>query len=289
MYAISLCHDFIAQSSDTWFRISNGRLTGIHISEESITDYNLLTLQMKHPHHIFTQKFTKYMESTQGADWEWWLGSKAGWLGLRVQAKKLNSRTLQYTGLDHTNQYGRQIDLLINHSMSKHPPRIPVYVLYNHWDARKYVPPWLCCSYLRSADMLGCGVSDAYSVRTMLNKGNKDLRSIAGTMYPWSCLVCCRQNAKRQKDRTLADRSFEFLTSMQQGFPQESDRKPYDKEQFIVEEAPYYVYRLIEGSRLSAEEWKEIGIKRVAAIYEPSDGEVMDRFGKPFIFRQNGP
>lgn len=279
-----LCHDFITQSSDTWFRIRNGRLTRIYIHEESITDYNLLTLQMKHPHQISTQKFTKRMESIQGADWEWWLGSNAGWLGLRVQAKKLNSRTLRYTGLDHTTSKGRQIDLLINHSMSRYPPKIPIYTFYNYWDVRKYVPPWLCCSYPRSYDMLGCGLSDAHPVRAMLNRGTKDLRRIAGIMYPWSCLICCHQNSPRRRDRLLPSRSFDFLASMSQKLPQEPDRKPYDKQRFIVEEAPYYVYRIMEGSRLSIEEWKEIGTKRVAVIYEPGHGKSHSRVKKSLIF-----
>lgn len=285
LFTRSLCYDFIAQSSDTWVRIRYGRLTRIYVYEESITDHNLLTLQMRHPHRVSSQKFTKHMESIHGADWEWWLGSTAGWLGLRVQAKKLNSRTLKYTGLDRTTSRGRQIDLLINHSMSSNPPKIPIYVFYNYWDVRRYVPPWLCCSYLRSYDMLGCGLSDAHYVRAVLNRGSKDLTRIAGTMYPWSCLVCCHQNSRRQKDRLLPNRSFDFLTSISQKFPQESDRELYDKQRFIVKEAPYYVYRIIEGVRLSREEWEEIGIKRVAVIYEPSMGKNHSRGKKTFVFR----
>ena len=270
MSTISLCSDFIAQSSDTWFRIRNGRLTRIYISEESITDYNLLTLQMKHPHQISTQKFTKHMESIHGADWEWWLGSKAGWLGLRVQAKKLNSRTLRYSGLDHVTSKGRQIDLLINHSMSGYPPKIPIYVFYNYWDTRRHVPPWLCCSYHRAYDMLGCGLSDAHLIRATLNQGNKDLKHISSTMYPWSCLVCCHQNSQKRKNRPLANRTLSFFANMPQKIPKEPDFKPYEEQRFIVKEAPYYVYRIMEGFRLSEEEWEEIGVRRIATIYEPS-------------------
>lgn len=268
-----LCHSFITQSSDTWFRIRNGRLTRIYISEESITDYNLLTLQMKHHYQMSTQKFNRHMESVQGADWEWWLGSNVGWLGLRVQAKKLHSRTLKYTGLEYTTSKGRQIDLLINHSASARPPMIPIYVFYNYWNVGKFVPPWLCCSYPRSYDMLGCGLGDAYLVRTLLNQGIKDLRRIAGIMYPWSCLVCCHQNSGRKRDRLLPNRSFAFLTSISRKFPQLFDREPYDRQRYIVEKAPYYVYRIMEGLRLSEEEWKEIGTRRVAIIYEASNGK----------------
>lgn len=263
----SLCGDFIAKAIQTWNRIKYSELWGLGILEESITDFNLLDLQIRHPQEIVTQKFPKPREAKEGADWEWWLGSEVFWLGLRVQAKILSPQKLRYLHLGYKNIYGRQIELLINHSFKNQYPKIPVYVFYNYWDVNRFDPPWLCPTYSKSVEMLGCGVSEAISVKSILDQGSDNLQDIADVMYPWSCLVCCKGFSKRNE--RLPFRAFDFvLGAFGRYIKKEAEFPLYERNRFVLKKAPSYVYKILEGQRLSEEEWSKIEVNRITVIYE---------------------
>src|ERR1700674_228364 len=98
----SLCATFCQSAIWTWNCLKYARQTGIQLGEESLTDLNLLNIQICHPSEVRTKKFSRNTEGkVTGADWEWWFGSPSGWLGLRIQAKKLNNLSSQYDELDH--------------------------------------------------------------------------------------------------------------------------------------------------------------------------------------------
>lgn len=63
---------------------------GLNIGEDTITDILLLELSKKLPHEILTIKFSKGFEAREGVDWEWWILSAGGIVGIRIQAKKLH-------------------------------------------------------------------------------------------------------------------------------------------------------------------------------------------------------
>lgn len=180
----SLCADFIARAAQTWNLIKYGKLTKIRISEETITEINLLELQIRHPQEIITVTISKPREAKIGADWEWWLGSRGYWLPLRVQAKKLDPVNLEYPYLDHKSRYGSQIRLLIDHSLKNNPPMIPIYIFYNYWDYKRFDPPWQCPSYPKLIEMLGCGLAEAISVKSIIDQGSTQLNDIANIMFP---------------------------------------------------------------------------------------------------------
>jgi hypothetical protein len=246
--------------------VKYSELWGINILEESITDFNLLDLQINHPLEIVTQKFSKPREAREGADWEWWLGSQGFWLGLRVQAKILSPQKLRYLELNHSTIHGRQIELLINHSFKNKYPKVPVYVFYNYWEVNKFDPPWLCPSYSKFVEMLGCGVSEATLVKSILDKGSDRLTDIASIMFPWSCLVCCRGFS--EKDDRLPFRAYAFLMGAFRKYIKEKDLPPYERNKFVLKEAPDYVYRILEGQRISEEEWQKIGVNRITVTQE---------------------
>lgn len=241
------------------------KTTRINIGEESITDFNLLILKDKHPQEIQTVKCTKPIEAKEGADWEWWLGCNDHWLGLRVQAKKIDMANLNYPYLNHVTRYGNQIDLLIRHSINHQPPMIPIYVFYNYWDTYQFDPPWLCRTYSKNVEMLGCGITEAGSVKPLIARGIDGLRDISPMMYPWSCLVCCRGFSKGEVK--LPFRAFEFLSNAFKEH-RKDDLIPYEREKFVVKEAPSYVYRILEGLELSEKDWSSMAVNRVTVIYE---------------------
>jgi len=261
-----LCADFIYRAEQTWNLIGCGLNTGIDFSEESATDINLLELQMRHPYEVRTQKFTKPTEARIGADWEWWLGSEGYWLGLRAQAKKIDSQNLRYPYLDHRSRHGRQIELLISNSLAGNPPTIPIYILYNYWDSGRFDPPWLCPTYPKIPQMLGCGLCEAVAIKSIVDRGRNELKDIAQMMYPWSCLICCAGFSG--DDSRLPYRAFSFLTGAYEKYAREANFVPYKKEKYVSEKAPKYVFKVLEGVKLSKEEWKGIKAGRITVIYQ---------------------
>ena len=262
----SLCRDFIDQAVTTWNRIRYGETTGIRIYEDTITDLNLLELQATHPHEIVTRKSPRWMESKIGADWEWWLHSSGVWIGLRVQAKKIDGRNLRYRWLDSRSRHGRQVDLLIDRSLNNTPPMIPIYILYNYWNLNRFDPPWLCCNFSKSVEMLGCSISHALTIKQMLDRQSIALKDISTIMYPWSCLVCCRRFSSR--DLRLPLRTLDFLVEGFKEHISEEDFESLPKRRFLLKEAPSYVYAIMERMKLRREEWERIGVNRIVVISE---------------------
>lgn len=262
----TLCSDFIYQAEETWEIIKQSHLKKLNIGEETLTDLNLLRLQVLHPTEIKTQKFTKFAEKRQAADWEWWLGQNNYWLGLRVQAKKLDTNLLRYKYLNKkTTRSVRQIDLLINKASALQPPRIPMYVFYNYWNQTQFTPTWLCQTYPKKIEMLGCGVSEANSVKLLLNSGHDDIQTLSSVMLPWSCLVCC--HGFSGNDSRLPFRAFKFLTKAFQLSQERNERITYDGEKYITRNPPEYVYRILEEDEISEKEWREIDLRTITVVY----------------------
>lgn len=287
--SMSLCLDFIDRARWTWNHIKKAHSVKISPTEETITEMNLTELQIKHPLEITTCEYNKYEESKTGADWDWdfWLGSRNFWLRLGIQAKKLHQQTLRYKSLNYKpkNSPQRQIDLLIQHSINSNPPKIPIYVFYNYWEKKKFNSPWLCGTFPKSIEMLGCAVSEATTIRTILNRKSDKLKDIANVMYPWSCLVCCRGFSKKKKASQnigLPSRAFNFILGAFGDYIKETDFPVYERDRFIQEEAPEYVYKIMEGRQLSDEEWIKTEANRITVIYE--NEENTENY-IPFIFR----
>lgn len=83
------------------------------VGEESLTDWFLFKLSEDVP-DIKYRKFTRHYEGkVTGADWEWWFIDNYHALCLRIQAKKLKTGKDNYSEIARTNQYGMQIEKLI--------------------------------------------------------------------------------------------------------------------------------------------------------------------------------
>lgn len=247
---------------------------GISPNEETITELNLVELGTKYPNQIKTQnKFSRYQESKTGADWDWelWLGSGNLWLPLSIQAKKLNPKTLKYEELNYQPQKSpmTQMDTLINNSLLSMPPKIPIYVFYNYWDSKKFHSPWLYPLFPRSIHALGCGISPALTIKFSNKRSNK-LADISKVMYPWNCLICCQGFSKRpnhSKTTPLPLRALNFIkkASVGKGGKQNFPEKELN---FIQEKAPDHIQKIIEGKKLSEEDWNKIKTNRIAVITE---------------------
>ena len=114
--------------------------------------------------------------------------------------------------------------------------------------------------------MLGCAASEAIAVRSILNQGSDKLKDIANVMYPWSCLVCCMGFSKTE--RRLPFRVYDFFLGAFRRFIKDAEFPRYKRNNFVTEKAPSYVYKILEGEKLSEEDWYEIEVNRITVIHE---------------------
>lgn len=189
----------------THLRVIAGERTGIRQSEETITETNLLELSVMLP-NLRISTHTHKMESTSGADWEWWIEGDTKWFGMLVQAKKLhriNKSPISGYGFGYAPESADgdlQVDRLI-HTAEAHTRHqlAPVYALYNGTDeptSHDHCP-------FRVADQhspaSGITAMSAYTVRALaeahLSRRGRyqdvPLDQARPHAIAWSCLATC--------------------------------------------------------------------------------------------------
>ncbi len=178
-----------------YYRTTKGIYRGLNISEETITDIMLLNLSRRSPYDMIILKLTKSVESQEGADFDLWIMSKCGIIGLKIQAKRLYREKNQYIYryLDHSHGGHRQIDMLI--ANAKNYGMAPLYMFYNHWDYgfpyQRYISHLHrsgCTVY--NPRNLGVTVASAFKIKGFIDNGKKTLTEILKVSYPVYCLVC---------------------------------------------------------------------------------------------------
>jgi len=188
----SLRWDMDGLAIETWGRIARGDARGIRLREDTITETNLLDLDMWHP-NLRVHRFNQTAENVVGGDWDWFLGSGNSWFRLRIQAKRMDD--LEYRQLQHEGALGDsyQYDTLIRVSEAERIPTFPYYVFFNGWRGWPAGVQWHGCPGGRTlancihASMreFGCSAIPARLVRA-IHAG----RGVAGrqvTEYlPWS-------------------------------------------------------------------------------------------------------
>lgn len=218
--AESLSADLERLAKRTWDRVLWGPRLGMSMREDGLTDENLFQLRMRHP-YLNVRKFAPLEEAANGADWEWWIGSdQAGWIGLRIQAKKM--RSMRYGELGHrTRSQNRvQCQVLIEetHSDAEGRALFPLYCFYNGWD---HDPGWPAdvkwtvgcsqpanCLTVPDVRIFGCGLAKASEVLGVL-EGATDPLSARHTLplqTPWSWLL---SGGPRRSSGTTADQILE--------------------------------------------------------------------------------
>lgn len=193
----TLCQSFMHLESWTWQNMEQSDRTGLQVGEESITDFALLFLRTNNPRTVFIRKFTRRQERKTGADWEWWFTDGRRWFAMRVQAKRLNSRTQTYDNLIRGSQanHARQVNDLIRSANGQNPQFYPAYCFYN----------WLpnvsegtqACQCHDGAPLLGFTIADAYCIKRLILNGRSSYRDVAQVARPIHCLTCCTLHPDR--------------------------------------------------------------------------------------------
>jgi len=248
-----LCRNFKKLPKKVWDTLSESNYYGYHrpsvgnivrgigFGEETITDILLLEAVKNNPYEILTFKSGRLYEGAAGSDWEWWIISKSGILGLSFQAKRLHfmNGNYIYDSLDYKPRSSRlrQVDMLINNALRL--GNIPLYVFYNYWDFdyRNYINPDitdLTCCRVRSEKDLGVTIATAWDIHSLvhLTPSKKSLYDVLPVSYPIYSLTCC---------------SFSDLTESISNFLTEIVFKEKDLKLKIHETLPKEVYLRLEG------------------------------------------
>ena len=177
---------------DTWERVRDGHALGIHLGETGLTDLLLLEIKRRRPPNLQVFKTPHNLESSQGTDWEWWIGSpQIGWLRYAVQAKKLYLHSRTYQALGHKVAGVRQVDILDTFANANRA--IPIYCFYNYADWVNLATCWQC-NLPRDDAQLGCTITPSFIVRNALaGRRTRSFESIHSSpqTIPWRCLLKC--------------------------------------------------------------------------------------------------
>lgn len=274
---MNLCDGFDNRARRTWNRMKKAYKYRMVLSEETITELNLLFLRHNCPKQIITLQPSKIVEGREGADWEMVIISGKHTLPLLVQAKKLSPANLQYPQLSHPIKKGpyagkHQVDLLISTSQNKWPgwKCVPLYVFYNYWETRsvpanwfRHVRPWGTSSY-------GCGIAHALDIRNLILSNKNSLREVSQYMVPWTYLVCppipFPLPTPGPPPSNLVEMAYDALRFLSA----EAMQELVGNGSILNQHPPPHVQKAIEEGRLSDEEFEESGLNHLTLIRDES-------------------
>jgi uncharacterized protein DUF6615 len=260
-----LCVTFQERAVATWDYVVTAAAAGFDAREETLTENNLVEVYRRHPVEVRLRKFSPHVESRRsGADWEWWIGGRAGWLGLRIQAKRLN-RGLRYETLAYQSRNGRQVDLL--RASSAADGLVPLYCFYNAWHPTALIGPWRCPTVQPQAQLLGCSMAPASLILPLIDARppRDQLLDVLPLCFPWSCIVCCHGFA--EGGASLPQRVRAFLSAAD----------PDSGNVAVRETPPSYVTEVLElptGARLTPSRRRRPDLSELFIMREVEIGAV---------------
>lgn len=267
----SLCQSFIQISHNTSCDLRHAWASNLSFGEETITETNLLALKRRHPKNIVVYSFTKKIEATNGADWEWWFvdGAKQMGLPMRVQAKRLPKNSELFKGLLTYRTAGAsrsQIENLIISAEAN--AMVPIHCLYLDESI-------MTRSGYKHRKRLGLGGFEAelgcwvgLSTRIKRNR-QRSLYGLQHLIFPWHYLVCPNTSAEGQSP-SLPERVYETLRRPP---GRALDNQLTDDEIPRVRELPGYVLELLDLglSARSLSSLLEQNLRGVAIFSEPRE------------------
>jgi len=209
-----LCNTFRKVTSEVWNLLADSQYYGLYktspnnvtaglgFGEETITDTLLLSIYRKNPLDFYTIKIGKNYESQEGADWEWWIMSASGIIGLRLQAKRIhyinNVYSYPHLGYRISNSNNLQVDTLI--TRANQMGVAPLYILYNHWDINFPYKSYLNnesqrleFSKIHTKKNLSLTIASAPKIKSLVvkNPPQNRLTDVLPISWPIYSLVCC--------------------------------------------------------------------------------------------------
>jgi hypothetical protein len=274
---LSLCDDFKEVSKRTWNLLKNAADSNMSIGEETITDVNLLELQIRQPAAILTRQVSRYNENLIGADWIWAIVGRTGrTFILYVQAKKLFLRSDRYESLIERANRFHQVDNLIANQFFYQVLGIsmyPIYVFYNYFPDRGSKIQCNCMNLIDS-NLAGCSYADAIQVRNLIAGGQDTMADLYPIQYSLSCLVCCSGAGTSTKTSggnvDLATAFFNRIvnTDTLNEFMQERNVKDFSAQSLLMSEPPTIINQVIAGRDINEKVFEDLNISKIVVLDE---------------------
>lgn len=254
-----MTNNTVAES--TWNRLRESRRLHVRLGEETLTDLLVLDFLVSAPsHNIRFIQTTKPKEAVQGTDLEIWVRYGANAADIyAVQAKKLHEG--KYNCLNARSNNEHQINILEDYARTLRA--IPLYLLFNHVDAKNFSNYWHCCQQTMDKRQFGCTLVPSWRIRdAILNRGCRTFSHLHSDQaaLPWRCAFACPNNPTawgRIREKAKESRHERF-----------SQNLPYS------EEAELRIARdrqaLLSDSSLSSDQYEGVNFSSGAGEW-PSD------------------
>jgi hypothetical protein len=264
---LSLCEDFKEVSNRTWVLLKNAFDYKFSIGEESITDINLLELQIRQPAALTTRKLSHHNENIIGADWLWAIVGRNGrTIVLYVQAKKYFPKSSRYESLiDSTNPF-HQVDSLIANQFLYRILGIrmyPIYVFYNYFPGHENKIECNCGIKMDSG-LAGCSYADALQIRSIISHGQNSYKDLYSIQYSLSCLVCCGSGTD------LAINFFNQIISPDRlgTLLRQSNITDFNPENLLLAQPPEFVNQILANGEINEQQFSELNIGKIVVLDE---------------------
>jgi hypothetical protein len=184
-----LCQTFKELARATWRRLKSSTVTGLPWGEVTNTETLLAELVTRHPRSVRIHATPRLDETLNGSDWEWWIGEPGAWLGMRVQAKRLNIRRQRFMAIrtqKPRSAADTQMTTLIKQAAAD--GLTPAYCFYVYSPRWPWSAIWMAQDLGRSEpEVCGCIFGHASAVRATKSES---LDKISQVCMPWHYLVC---------------------------------------------------------------------------------------------------
>ena len=210
------------------------------VKEETITDWLLFTISEKIP-KVTYKLFTRSEEARiTGADWEWWFVYPTYSFKMRVQAKKLFPNKDNYPGIAHTNQYGLQIDKLLDDAAMKN--YAPFYAFYTAESGDV-----LCKEKINDEGVYMAGANNIY--KTFIGGGKRQVQSsdALALSVALSCFFGCPLMVDSSEKESFAFFRRYFIDNILRNQNESDDDSSIQNTLGLYSEAPNYVSILLKN------------------------------------------
>ena len=137
-----------------------------------------------------------------------------------------------------------QCDKLIQKSLTKVAPKVPLYCFYLQSDNKKYLTKWSCGTFPATKDLWGCSLVSAFDVKSLRPKNKNHLTDLEPFLKPWHCLVCCTGYGGNDHIENIDN-------YVKRNFPVDNtvalELELSTPETFITEKPPQYVLSIVEN------------------------------------------
>ncbi|MGW3890409.1 hypothetical protein ACWD69_17105 [Micromonospora chokoriensis] len=250
-----LCPSFRSIAANVTWSNTAGRSVGLVPLETTFTDTALLALATQHRGRIRIQRFNAHEEARSGADWEWWIRDRHGYVGFRVQAKRAHPRTGR-VALDQraatTASFDKQVEVFADRCRADNI--LGLYCIYSDWQPKKagLAGPGPCPHGPHDTAQWGCTIVLADTALRLATSNRCDADTVLSNGMPWYHLVCHTRESMTIGIHRVSKRLTETEASIQRETYGAADRRQFPPP---ATQPPRQVAAFFQGAAQVLEPW----------------------------------